>query len=201
MTIPSESAPSRPRRLIVALTGASGIVYGIETLKALRTAGVETHLVMSKAAEMTLAYETDLKARDVRDLADHAYAIGDVGAPCSSGSFATDGMIVAPCSMKTLGEIATGVTTTLISRSADVVLKERRRLVLLTRETPLTQVHLQNMLMVTQMGGIVAPPVPAFYARPDSLDAMVAHTVGRTLDLFGIETGGVKRWKQAEAGG
>lgn len=201
MTIPSESAPARPRRLIVALTGASGIVYGIETLKALRAAGVETHLVMSKAAEMTLAYETDLKARDVRDLADHAYAIGDVGAPCSSGSFATDGMIVAPCSMKTLGEIATGVTTTLISRSADVVLKERRRLVLLTRETPLTQVHLQNMLMVTQMGGIVAPPVPAFYARPDSLDAMVAHTVGRALDLFGIETGGVKRWKQAEAGG
>lgn len=201
MTIPSESAPARPRRLIVALTGASGIVYGIETLKALRAAGVETHLVMSKAAEMTLAYETDLKARDVRDLADHAYAIGDVGAPCSSGSFATDGMIVAPCSMKTLGEIATGVTTTLISRSADVVLKERRRLVLLTRETPLTQVHLENMLTVTQMGGIVAPPVPAFYARPDSLDAMVAHTVGRALDLFGIETGGVKRWKQAEAGG
>lgn len=201
MTIPSESAPARPRRLIVALTGASGIVYGIETLKALRAAGVETHLVMSKAAEMTLAYETDLKARDVRDLADHTYAIGDVGAPCSSGSFATDGMIVAPCSMKTLGEIATGVTTTLISRSADVVLKERRRLVLLTRETPLTQVHLENMLTVTQMGGIVAPPVPAFYARPDSLDAMVAHTVGRALDLFGIETGGVKRWKQAEAGG
>lgn len=187
------------RRLIVGLTGASGIVYGLECLRALRAAGVETHLVMSKAAEMTLAYETDLKAKDVRDLADDAYAIGDVGAPCSSGSFPTDGMIIAPCSMKTLAEIATGVTSNLLSRSADVVLKERRRLVLLTRETPLTQVHLQNMLTVTQMGGIVAPPVPAFYAKPESLDDMVAHTVGRALDLFGIETGGVKRWKAGEA--
>jgi 4-hydroxy-3-polyprenylbenzoate decarboxylase len=122
------------------------------------------------------------------------------GAPCSSGSFASDGMIVAPCSMKTLAEIATGVTSTLLSRAADVVLKERRRLVLLTRETPLTQVHLQNMLSVTQMGGVIAPPVPAFYARPESLDDMVAHTVGRALDLFGIETGGVKRWKEETPG-
>jgi 4-hydroxy-3-polyprenylbenzoate decarboxylase len=197
---PNGTERAAPRRLIVGLTGASGIVYGIEVLKALRAAGVETHLVMSKAAEMTLAYETELKARDVRDLADHSYAIGDVGAPCSSGSFASDGMIVAPCSMKTLAEIATGVTSTLLSRAADVVLKERRRLVLLTRETPLTQVHLQNMLSVTQMGGVIAPPVPAFYARPESLDDMVAHTVGRALDLFGIETGGVKRWKEETPG-
>eukprot|EP00752_Nemacystus_decipiens_P001149 g1149.t1 len=195
------SSDPAPRRLIVGISGASGIVYGIEALRALRAAGVETHLVMSKAAEMTLAYETDLKARDVRDLADRAYAIGDVGAPCSSGSFPSDGMIVAPCSMKTLAEIATGVTSNLLSRSADVVLKERRRLVLLTRETPLTQVHLQNMLTVTQMGGVIAPPVPAFYAEPADLEEMVAHTVGRALDLFGIDTGGVKRWKSEAAAG
>lgn len=185
--------------MIVGLTGASGIVYGIEILKALRAVGVETHLIMSKAAEMTLAYETDLKARDVRALADHNHAIGDVGAPCSSGSFANDGMIVAPCSMKTLAEIATGVTPTLLGRAADVTLKERRRLVLLTRETPLTQVHLQNMLTVTQMGAIVAPPVPAFYAKPENLEDMVAHTIGRALDLFGIDTGGVRRWKATDA--
>ena len=189
----------RPSRLIVGITGASGIIYGLEILKALRAAGFETHLVMSKAAEMTLAYETDFKAKDVRALADHSYAIADVGAPCSSGSFPSDGMIIAPCSMKTLAEIATGVSSNLISRSADVVLKERRRLVLLARETPLTQVHLQNMLTVTQMGGIVAPPVPAFYAKPESIEDLVAHTVGRALDLFGIETGGVKRWKDEGA--
>jgi 4-hydroxy-3-polyprenylbenzoate decarboxylase len=185
----------RRRKLIVGLTGASGIVYGIRLLETLRDAEVETHLVMSKAAEMTLAYETDLKTRDVRALADHTYAIGDVGAPCSSGSFPSDGMIIAPCSMKTLAEIATGVTANLISRSADVVLKERRRLVLLARETPLTLVHLRNMTTVTEMGGIVAPPVPAFYARPADLDAMIDHTVGRVLDLFDIDTGGVTRWK------
>lgn len=185
------------RKLIIGLTGASGIVYGLRLLETLRAQDVETHLVMSKAAEMTLAYETDLKTRDVRALADEYYAIGDVGAPCASGSFPTDGMIVAPCSMKTLAEIATGVTSNLISRSADVVLKERRRLVLLARETPLTMVHLRNMTTVTEMGGIIAPPVPAFYTKPDSLDDMINHTVGRVLDLFDIDSGGVRRWKTA----
>ena len=149
------------RKLVVGITGASGIVYGLRMLDALRVAGVETHLVLTKAAEMTLAYETDLKPRDVRERADVAYANGDVGAPCASGSFPCDGMVIAPCSMKSLAEIATGVTGTLLSRAADVMLKERRRLVLIARETPLTLVHLRNMTTVTEMGGIIAPPVPA----------------------------------------
>lgn len=183
------------RKLVVGISGASGIVYGIRMLEALKSAGVETHLVLSKAAEMTLAYETDLKPRDLRDLADHSYAIGDVGAPCASGSFPVDGMVIAPCSMKTLAEIATGVTSTLMSRAADVMLKERRRLVLMARETPLTAVHLRNMMSVTEMGGIIAPPVPAFYAKPQSLEEMVDHSVGRVLDLFGIESDLVTRWK------
>ncbi|WP_420725158.1 UbiX family flavin prenyltransferase [Hwanghaeella sp. LZ110] len=183
------------RKLVVGISGASGVVYGIRLLQALRTAGVETHLILSKAAEMTLAYETDLKPRDLRALADVSYAIGDVGAPCASGSFPSDGMVIAPCSMKTLAEIATGVTANLLSRAADVVLKERRRLVLMARETPLTLVHLRNMTTVTEMGGIIAPPVPAFYAKPDSLDDMVDHSVGRVLDLFGIQSDLVRRWK------
>mgnify|MGYP003148566175 FL=1 len=183
------------RKLVVGISGASGVVYGIRLLQALRTAGVETHLILSKAAEMTLAYETDLKPRDVRALADVSYAIGDVGAPCASGSFPSDGMVIAPCSMKTLAEIATGVTANLLSRAADVVLKERRRLVLMARETPLTLVHLRNMTTVTEMGGIIAPPVPAFYAKTDSLDDMVDHSVGRVLDLFGIQSNLVRRWK------
>ncbi len=186
------------RKLVVGISGASGVIYGIRMLEALRAAGVETHLILSKAAEMTLAYETDLKPRDLRDMADASYAIGDVGAPCASGSFPSDGMVIAPCSMKTLAEIATGVTGTLLSRAADVILKERRRLVLMTRETPLTLVHLRNMTTVTEMGGIIAPPVPAFYAKPDSLDAMVDHSVGRVLDLFGIESDLVRRWKTEE---
>ena len=147
---------------------------------------------------MTLAYETDLKPRDVRALADVSYAIGDVGAPCASGSFPSDGMVIAPCSMKTLAEIATGVTANLLSRAADVALKERRRLVLMARETPLTLVHLRNMTTVTEMGGIIAPPVPAFYAKPDSLDDMIDHSVGRVMDLFGIQSDLVRRWKTEE---
>ena len=188
------------RRLVVGISGASGVVYGIRMLEALREAGVETHLVLSKAAEMTLAYETDLKPRDIRAMADHSYAIGDVGAPCASGSFPSDGMVIAPCSMKTLAEIATGVTGTLMSRAADVILKERRRLVLMARETPLTAVQLRNMSTVTEMGGIIAPPVPAFYAKPASLDDMVDHSVGRVLDLFGIDSDLVRRWKTDDAG-
>lgn len=188
---------TKNRRIIVGISGASGVVYGIRILELLRELEIETHLVMSKAAEMTLGYESDMKAADVRALATKAHPIGDVGAACASGSFPSAGMIVAPCSMKTLAEIATGVSSNLLSRSADVVLKERRRLVLLVRETPLTNVHLRNMLTISEMGGIIAPPVPAFYAAPESLDEMVDHTVGRVLDLFDIDTGTVKRWRSA----
>ena len=186
------------QRIIVGISGASGAVYGIRMLETLRDLGVETHLIVSKSAEMTLAYETDKTAKDLRALADKAYPIGDMGAACSSGSFKTAGMIVAPCSMKSLAEIATGVTSTLLTRSADVVLKERRRLVLMVRETPLTNVHLRNMLTVSEMGGIIAPPVPGFYTKPDSIDDLVNHSVGRVLDLFGLETGRVARWRETE---
>lgn len=182
------------RRLIVGITGASGVIYGIRLLERLRETDIETHLVISKAGEMTLAYESDLKPRDVRALASVSHAIGDVGAACSSGSFETMGMIIAPCSMRSLAEIATGVTTSLLTRSAEVVLKERRRLVLMVRETPLTNVHLRNMLTVSEMGGIIAPPVPAFYAEPNTLDDLVEHSVGRVLDLFEIDTGQLNRW-------
>ena len=193
--------PSEKQRIIVGISGASGVVYGIRMLTALKEAGVETHLVMSKPAEMTLAYESALKVRDVRDLADHVYAVGDIGAGCSSGSFRAAGMVIAPCSMRSLAEIATGVTSSLLTRAAEVTLKERRRLVLMVRETPLTLTHLRNMTAVTEMGGIIAPPVPAFYAKPQSLDEMVDHTVGRILDLFDIDSALVRRWKDAEARG
>lgn len=186
---------SDKKKLIVGISGASGVVYGIRLLEVLRELDVESHLILSKAAEMTLAYETDLTPKDLRDLADKTYPVGDLGAACSSGSFPTAGMIVAPCSMKSLAEIATGVTSTLLTRAADVVLKERRRLVLMARETPLTNVHLRNMLTVSEMGGIIAPPVPAFYTKPETLDDLVDHSIGRVLDLFDIDTGKVKRWR------
>ena len=182
-----------PKRLIVAITGASGATYGITALQVLQDLGVETHLVISKSAEITIGLETDYSLKDIRALATHTHAHGDIGAVCSSGSFATDGMLIAPCSMKTLAEIATGVTNNLISRSADVILKERRRLVLMTRETPLHNVHLQNMLTLSQMGGVIMPPVPAFYTNPESLDDIVNHSVGRALDLFGLQAE-IKRW-------
>lgn len=188
----------KSKRIIVGISGASGAVYGIRLLESLKELGVETHLVISKSAEMTLAYETDLTAKDLRAMADKSYPIGDMGAACSSGSFRTEGMIVAPCSMKSLAEIATGVTSTLLTRSADVILKERRRLVLMVRETPLTNVHLRNMLTVSEMGGIIAPPVPGFYTKPDSIDALVDHSVGRVLDLFGLDTGRVNRWRETD---
>ena len=188
-------APPRPRRLIVGISGASGAIYGVRTLEILRDCGVETHLIISRAAQVTLAHETDLKVDDVRALATTVHRMEDIGASIASGSFRTDGMIVAPCSIRTLSEIAGGVTMSLMSRAADVILKERRRLVLMVRETPLHAGHLKSMLAVTEMGAIVAPPVPAFYARPESLAAMVDHTVGRALDLFDIETNVVKRWK------
>jgi len=183
-----------PQRLIVGLTGASGIAYGVKLLQLLRPLPVETHLVMSRAAEVTLAYESDLKVAAVKALADVVHANDDMAAPISSGSFRTLGMVVAPCSVKTLAEIASGVTGSLLARAADVVLKERRRLVLMLRETPLTTGHIRNMLAVSEMGGIVAPPVPAFYARPESIDDLVTQSVGRVLDLFGLEAPGVQRW-------
>ena len=183
-----------PRRLIVGISGASGVVYGVRLLQLLRNAGVETHLVMSKTAEITFAYETMLKIADVKALADKHHDIDDMAAAISSGSFRTAGMIVAPCSMRSMSEIATGVTTTLLTRAADVTLKERRRLVLMVRETPLHTGHLRTMTALSEMGAIIAPPVPAFYAKPDSLDDMVDHTVGRALDLFDIDVGVVSRW-------
>jgi flavin prenyltransferase len=189
------------KRLIVGISGASGIVYGVRALEALKAAGVETHLVMSKSAEVTLAYEMAMKVADVHALAAFVHPIGDIGAAISSGSFRTEGMIVAPCSIRSLSEIAAGTTGNLLTRAADVVLKERRRLVLLVRETPLHLGHLRSMAAVTEMGAVVMPPVPAFYHRPATIDDIVNQTVGRALDLFGIEAGMVKRWGEAPASG
>ncbi|MFN4087555.1 MAG: UbiX family flavin prenyltransferase [Alphaproteobacteria bacterium] len=196
MTAPSNDPAGRPR-LVVGISGASGAVYGIRMLQALKGLGVESHLVVSKAAEMTIAYETDWKIADVKALADVCHPVQDVGAAISSGSFRTLGMVVAPCSVRTMSEIATGVTSNLLTRAADVVLKERRRLVLMVRETPFHVGHLRTMLSLAEMGAIVAPPLPAFYARPESVDDLVDHSVGRVLDLFGLDTGGVRRWGEA----
>lgn len=188
--------PPQKKKFVVAITGASGHIYGIRLLEALRELNCETHLVMSKSAVVALAYETDIKARQVHDRADHVYSNEDVAAAISSGSFRTHGMFIAPCSAKTLGEIASGACSTLVSRAADVMLKERRRLVLLFRETPLHLGHCRNMVSVTEMGAIVMPPVPAFYSRPQSVDDIVDHTVGRALDLFDLDIGTIKRWKE-----
>jgi 4-hydroxy-3-polyprenylbenzoate decarboxylase len=185
-----------PQRIIVGITGASGVIYGIRALELLAEAGVETHLVISKAAELTMTYETDVKAGELRAKASSWYAAGDIGAAISSGSFRTMGMLIAPCSVRTMSEIATGITGTLISRAADVVLKERRRLVLGVRETPLHGGHLRTLVQLSDMGAVIAPIVPAFYSRPQSIADIVDHTVGRMLDLFDIETGVVKRWRQ-----
>lgn len=187
----------RKARLVVGISGASGVIYGVRLLKLLKKLPVETHLVMTRSAELTLAYETDLKVSDVQALADSVYPVSDMGAALSSGSFRTIGMVVAPCSVKSLGEIAVGATSNLLTRAADVTLKERRRLVLMLRETPLHLGHLRAMLAVTEMGAVIAPPVPAFYARPQSLEEMVDHTLGRVLDLFGLESGTVRRWGEA----
>ncbi len=192
---------STPQRLIVGLSGASGIVYGVRLLESLRGLPVESHLVISKSAEVTLAYETSMKVAEVQALADVWYPPSDMGAAISSGSFKTTGMVVAPCSMRSLAEIAGGVTTTLLTRAADVILKERRRLVLMVRETPLHSGHLRNMLAVSEMGAIIAPPVPAFYARPQSLAEVVDQTVGRVLDLFEFDSGQVRRWGEPAADG
>lgn len=190
---------SRPR-IIVGISGASGAVYGIRMLQILRDLGVETHLVMSKSAQITLAHETDTSVSELKSMADTTYSNSDIGAAISSGSFKVAGMVVAPCSIKTLSEIATGVTSSLLSRAADVNLKERRRLVLMVRETPLHLGHLRSMAAVTEMGAIVYPPVPAFYANPKSIDDMVDHTVGRCLDLFGFDASSVRRWDPRNTG-
>ncbi len=181
-------------RLIVGISGASGVVYGIRLLEILRELGVESHLVVSKAAEMTLAYETDKTAKDLSALAHKRYAAGDMGAAISSGSFPSLGMVIAPCSVKSMSEIATGVTTTLVTRAADVTLKERRRLVLMIRETPFHTGHLRSMAALSEMGAIIAPPVPAFYTRPTTVDEIVDQSVGRVLDLFGLEARITRRW-------
>jgi flavin prenyltransferase len=187
------ASPAR-ERFVVGISGASGVVYGLTALRLLRAQGFETHVVMSRSAQITLAHESVLRVADVKALADVWHANEDIGASIASGSFAVRGMVVAPCSIKTLAEIATGITGSLLSRAADVMLKERRRLVLMVRETPLHAGHLKNMLAATEAGAIVCPPVPAFYARPQTLDEMVEHSVGRVLDLFGIDAGVVRRW-------
>lgn len=186
---------ARPR-LVVGISGASGVIYGVRALEMLREAGVETHLVVSRSAQLTMALETSLTLAELAERADAVYPAGDIGAAISSGSFRTIGMLVAPCSMRTLGEIASGVTASLLSRAADVTLKERRRLVLMVRETPLHLGHLRSMVAVTETGAVVFPPVPAFYSKPESVDDIVRQSVGRALDLFGLDCPGVRRWKE-----
>lgn len=182
------------KRLIVGVSGASGAIYAVSVLKALKSLGVESHLVVSKAAALTLDHELSMTLSALQGLADVNHKIGDIGASIASGSFQTLGMVIAPCSVRTFSEIATGVTASLLTRAADVVLKERRRLVLMVRETPLHLGHLHSLTRLTEMGAVIAPPVPAFYARPDSLQAMVDQSVGRVLDLFGLDWGPTHRW-------
>lgn len=188
-----ESTAAR-RRMVVGISGASGVIYGIRLLDALRDLGVESHLVVSRAALLTLSQETDLSADDLSARADVTHRINDVGATISSGSFRTLGMVVAPCSVRTMGEIATGATSSLLTRAADVTLKERRPLVLMVRETPFHLGHLRTMTSLAEMGAVIAPPLPAFYARPDSIAAMVDQSVGRVLDLFGLDWAPTRRW-------
>lgn len=184
-----------PSRIIIGISGASGAMYGIRLLEALRETDVETHLIVSASARVTIAQETTYSLKAVEKLADEVHSPANTGASIASGSCKTLGMIIAPCSMRSLGEIATATTGSLLTRAADVTLKERRRLVLMVRETPLNHAHLRNMLHATEMGAIVAPPVPAFYAHPASIDDIVNHTVGRMLDLFGLEHRMVQRWR------
>lgn len=181
-------------RLIIGISGASGIIYGIRLLQCLRQADIETHLIMSNAAHKACAYETRLTATEIHQLAHKHYKITDIAATLSSGSYKTSGMIIAPCSMRTLADIASGTSSNLLSRAADVILKERRKLVLMVRESPLHLGHIRNMAQVTEMGAIVAPPVPAFYNNPQSIEDIVNHSVGRILDLFDIDVGLVRRW-------
>jgi flavin prenyltransferase len=192
---------SKSERLVIGLSGASGVTYGIRMLEALTELGIESHLVMTKPGEMTIGYETSLSPRQVASKADFSYAINDIAAPIASGSFRTKGMLVAPCSVRTMSEIATGVTTSLLTRAADVTLKERRPLVLMVRESPLHLGHLRSMVALAEMGAIILPPVPAFYAAPHNLTDMVDQLVGRALDLFGYDWPKVKRWGEDLAQG
>ena len=188
-------------RLVVGLSGASGVAYGIRLLEALRDLGIESHLVMTKPAEMTIGYETKLTPKQVAAKADHRYGIQDIGAPIASGSFKTMGMVVAPCSVRSMSEIATGVTTSLLTRAADVTLKERRPLILIVRETPLHLGHLRSLVALTEMGAIILPPMPAFYAEPKSLSDLVDQMVGKALDLLGYQWPTMKRWGEDLANG
>lgn len=185
-----------PRRLILGISGASGVIYGIRALEFLARTDIETHLIMSKAAELTMSYETDIKPKSLREKADVYHAFNNVAASISSGSFKTMGMLILPCSVHTMSEIAAGITDSLMSRAADVVLKERRKLVLGIRETPLHSGHLRTMAQLSDLGAVISPIVPAFYALPKSLDDMINHTVGRLLDQFDIDTGSVRRWTE-----
>jgi len=185
-------------RLLIGISGASGILYGIRLLECLQHSDIETHLIMSSAAVQTCAYETRLSVKEIHLLADKYYKITDIGASIASGSYKTLGMIIAPCSMRTLADIASGTTSNLLTRAADVILKERRKLVLMARETPLHLGHIRNMAQVTEMGAIIAPPVPAFYNKPETIDDIVNHSVGRVLDLFDIELGLVRRWGETD---
>ena len=187
-------APQSRPRLVVGISGASGVIYGVRLLDALRELDVESHLVVTRAALLTLSQETDLTPDDLTGHADVTHRLNDVGATIASGSFKTLGMIVAPCSVRTMSEIATGVTSSLLTRAADVVLKERRPLVLMVRETPLHLGHLRTMTSLAEMGAIIAPPLPAFYSKPASIAEMVDQSVGRVLDLFGLDWSPVKRW-------
>jgi 4-hydroxy-3-polyprenylbenzoate decarboxylase len=184
---------ARPK-LVVGISGASGVAYGLRTLAACRDLGIESHLILSRAAVLTLTHETDRTVADVNAMADVVHKVGDIGAAVASGSFRALGMIIAPCSVRTMSEIATGVTSSLLTRAADVTLKERRPLVLMVRETPFHLGHLRTMVRLAEMGATIAPPLPAFYARPQSLDEMVDQSVGRALDLFGLDWQPVKRW-------
>ena len=183
------------KRIIVGITGASGAIYSATLLKALRSCSVETHLVISKAGLVTLAHETSYKKADIVALADHYHPIDNIGATIASGSFKTDGMIIVPCSIKTMSEIATGVTPNLLSRAADVTLKEKRQLVLSVRETPFHRGHLENMLQLSKMGAVIFPPIPAFYHLPSSIEEIVNHTVGRILALMSIDSDMVSPWQ------
>jgi 4-hydroxy-3-polyprenylbenzoate decarboxylase len=185
---------TKKKRLVIGISGASGIIYGVRLLEILRDHPIETHLVMTKSAELTLKYELDISADSVRGLADEVHAIKNVGASIASGSFPTMGMIIAPCSVRTMSEIATGTTSSLLSRAADVTLKERRKLVLMVREAPLHTGHLRTMTSLSEIGAIIAPPMPAFYIRPQTIDDLVNHSVGRVLDLFDIDIEAMKRW-------
>ena len=186
---------TQPRRLIVGISGASGVIYGIRLLELLRDVDLETHLVMSRSAEVTVGHEVSHKVAAIRALANVVHRNDDIGASIASGSFQTMGMIVAPCSIRSLSEISSGVTSTLLTRAADVVLKERRKLVLMVRETPLHLGHLRSMAVAAELGAVISPPMPAFYAKPQSLEEMIDHTLGRVLDQFEIEVGAVRRWK------